>query len=313
MSRLRVGLLGNPRAAHGAAERIARQVESLLRVAGISVVDLSATSASVARARALEVRDTLTALVVVGGDGTVALGADVVAHTPVRLGIVPAGSGNDLALALGLPLSDPEESVRQMLQALSRPVVTVDAIELVSDIEPTQRTIALGNVSLGFDALVNARANDGRLPPRLRYTGAVLRELPAFHPITYRIEIDGSPPQDIDATLLTISNSGILGGGMRLSPNSRVDDGTLELATLEGLTRTALLRFFPRVFTGRHLTVPGFSIRSVREIKVGLRDGALLRAFSDGEPRTVLPVRARVLPGAVRILADLRVPGTVGG
>ncbi|MCK2124908.1 diacylglycerol kinase family protein, partial [Pseudomonas sp. PNPG3] len=99
MSRLRVGLLSNPTAAQGAAHRVGRQVSHLLRLAGISVVDLSAPTASTARARAHDVRDTLTALVVVGGDGTVALGAEIVAGTPVRLGIVPAGSGNDLARA----------------------------------------------------------------------------------------------------------------------------------------------------------------------------------------------------------------------
>ncbi|MDN5899369.1 MAG: sphingosine kinase, partial [Brachybacterium sp.] len=71
MSRLRVGLLANPTAAQGTAHRIGRQVGHLLRLAGISVVDLSGPSAAVARARAEEIRDSLTALVVVGGDGTV--------------------------------------------------------------------------------------------------------------------------------------------------------------------------------------------------------------------------------------------------
>ena len=66
MSRLRVGLLSNPTAALGTAHRVGRQVAHLLRLAGVSVVDLSGPSASVARARAVEVRDTLTALVVVG-------------------------------------------------------------------------------------------------------------------------------------------------------------------------------------------------------------------------------------------------------
>src|SRR5699024_6071026 len=82
------------------APRAGRQVAPLLRLAGVSVVDLSGPSASVARARAVEVRDTLTALVVVGGDGTVSLGAEIVAGTPVRLGIVPAGCGNDFARSL---------------------------------------------------------------------------------------------------------------------------------------------------------------------------------------------------------------------
>jgi diacylglycerol kinase (ATP) len=318
-----VGLLANPQAAHGAAARIGRQVSHLLQIAGLSVVDLTAPTAPVARARAMKVRDTLTALVVVGGDGTVSLGAGIVAGTPVRLGIVPAGSGNDFARALGLPLGDTSASVEYLLQCLSRPVTAVDAIELVSDPdEPSgpvdaagrsrhgerHRSVAVGNVSLGFDALVNARANAGRTSPRLRYTSAVLRELPAFDPLPFHVEIDPGPDgpsqeYDVDATLLTVANSGLLGGAMRLAPDARLDDGVLDLVTLEGLTRGQFLRFFPRVFRGTHTTVRGFSIRPVHAVRVSLRGSGLLRAYSDGEPRALLPVTARVLPGAVRVLA----------
>jgi diacylglycerol kinase (ATP) len=312
VSRLRIGLLTNPSAAHGAAQRVGRQVAHLLRIAGISVVELTATSAAVARARAMEVRETLTALVVVGGDGTVALGAQIVAESAVRLGVVPAGSGNDFARALGLDETDVDHAVRSMLQALSRPVVEIDAIELRSGIDgdPTgsARTIALGNVSLGFDALVNARANDSRLAPRVRYTGAVARELRAFRPLKYWIEVDGGPREDIDASLLTLCNTGVFGGGMRLVPDARVDDGQLDLAIVSGLGRAGLVRFFPRVYRGTHTSLPVFTTRRVREIRVGLRESALLRAYADGEPQSQLPVRARVLPGAVRILADVQQP-----
>ncbi|MDN5685154.1 MAG: sphingosine kinase [Brachybacterium sp.] len=307
MSRLRVGLLANPTAALGTAHRAGRQVRHLLRLAGISVVDLSGPSAQVARARALEVRETLTALVVVGGDGTVALGAEIVADTPVRLGIVPAGSGNDFARALGLPLNDAEECVRILLHALSRPVVAVDAIEIVGAGEHAlpHRSVALGNVNLGFDALVNARANSAGRVHTLRYTTALLRELPAFTPFPYWLEVDGGERIELDATLVTLSNSGIFGGGMRVVPEARLDDGSLELVTLEKIGRTDLLRFFPRVFRGTHTSVDGFGIRPVREISIGLRHGRALRSYADGEPRALLPITARLLPGAVRLLADV--------
>lgn len=311
MSRLRIGLLGNPTAAHGSAARITHQVHHLLRIAGISVVDLSSPTAAVARARALDVRDTLTALVVVGGDGTVSLGAEIVAETPVRLGVVPAGSGNDFARALSLETGSPEDAVRALLQALSRPVVAIDAIEILAEGEGTpHRSIALGNVQLGFDALVNARANDSRFSPRLRYTLAVLQELSSFAPLPYWMEVDGGEREELDASLLSLCSTGIYGGGMRVAPTSRVDDGLLELVSVGRLSRTSLLRFFPRVFHGTHTSVRQFSVREVREIRVGLRDSSLLRTYADGEPRALLPIRARVLPGAVRILAEL--PGGAG-
>lgn len=306
MSRLRVGLLANPSAAQGSAHRTGRQVGQLLRLAGISVVDLSGPSASVARARAEEIRDSLTALVVVGGDGTVALGAELVAGSPVRLGIVPAGSGNDFARALGLAVNDPEASTRALLHALSRPVVTVDAIEITSagEASPRHRSIALGNVNLGFDALVNARANRARRGGAVRYTAATLRELRSFRALPFWLEIDDEERIEVDAMVLTLCNSGVFGRGMWIAPGARVDDGKLELATVSGLSRPQLLRLFPRVFAGTHTTLDAFDLRSVERITVGLRDGRALRAYADGEASSLLPLTARVLPGAVRLLAE---------
>lgn len=310
MSRLRVGLLTNPTAASGTAHRVGRHVAHLLRLAGISVVDVSGPTAHIAHARAVELRDTLTALVVVGGDGTISLGADVVAGTPVRLGVVPAGSGNDFARALDLPVGAPEESVRRILQAMSRPVVAIDAIEISSALEdgPPSRSLAVGNLSLGFDALVNARANRARRPGSARYTVSVVQELRRFSPIPYWIEVDGGEREEVDASLLTLCNTGVFGGGMRLVPDARVDDGALRLVTLTGLGRADLVRFFPRVYRGTHTDIAGFDVRRVREITVGLRDGRSLRTYADGDPRALLPVTARVLPGAVRILTELRAP-----
>ena len=307
MSRLRVGLLANPTAAQGTAHRSGRQVGQRPRRAGISDVALSGPTAPVARARAVEGRDSLTALVVVGGDGTVGLGAEIVAGSPVRLGIVPAGSGNDFARSLGLPINDPEASTRALLHALSRPVVTIDAIELLAAGEDAlpHRSIALGNVNLGFDALVNARANSVRTGRSMRYTAAVLRELPAFSPLPYWLEIDGGERIELDATILTLCSSGVFGRGMRIVPDARIDDGVLELASVSGIGRSELLRFFPRVFKGTHTDLAAMSIQPVREVTVGLRHGRTLRAYADGEARCLLPVTARVLPGAVRLLADI--------
>lgn len=308
MTRLRVGLLTNPTAASGAAARAGRQVSHLLRLAGLSVIDVSGPSAQSARARALAVRDDLTALVVVGGDGTVSLGAEIVEGTPVRLGVVAAGSGNDFARALGLPLEAPEKAVRGALQALSRPVVAIDALEITSAAPdaPPSRSIALGNVSLGFDALVNARANRSTHPGSARYVISLLQELRRFTPIPYWIEVDGGERTELDASLLTACNTGLFGGGMRLVPDAVVDDGLLRLASVSGLDRGGLLRLFPRVYRGRHTDLDVFTVREARSVTVGVRDGRVLRSYADGDARAQLPVTVRLLPGAVRILADPR-------
>lgn len=310
MTRLRVGVLSNPTAALGAAQRIGRHVEHLLRVAGMSVVDLSGPSAPVARARALEIRDTLTALVVVGGDGTVALGAQIVAGTPVRLGIVPAGSGNDFARSLDIPVGAPEQAVRILLRALSRPAHAIDVMRVVTnDGGPREReTVAVGNVSLGFDALVNARANRSRGHARSRYTAAVLRELPRFTAIPFWTEIDGGPRTELDAAILTVCNSGALGGGMRFCPDAQLDDGILDLFAVDAMPRAQLLRLFPRVFRGTHTQLPQVRISPIRSLRVGTRGPSAVLAHADGEGLGPFPLRIEAMPSSVRLLADQRRP-----
>ena len=139
-----------------------------------------------------------------------------------------------------------------------------------------------------------------------------MRELRSFAPLPFWLEIDGGERIEVDATILTLCSSGIFGGGMRIAPEARIDDGMLELVTVSGIGRAQLLRVFPRVYKGTHTSLDAVDIRPVREISVGLRHGRSVRAYADGEPRTELPLTARVLPGAVRLLADLP-SGTGGG
>lgn len=300
MSRLRVGLLANPSAARGHAFATGNYVSTLLRAAGVSVVDVSGPDANAARARALDIVDPLNALVVVGGDGTVALGADIVAGTHVALGIVAAGSGNDFARRLHLPVNDPDAAVQLIVESLGRKARVVDGIVLAHE-NPDgsiERHVALGNVNLGFDARVNARANRSRYG----YATAVLREAATFSPLNYWLEVDGGPRETVSASLLTVCNSGVFGGGMVYSPTSAPDDGVLELVTVNGLSTPRLLTLFPRVFRGTHVSIPEFSVRRVRSLRVGLVDSPPLMSFSDGEERFPLPVTATICPAAIRIL-----------
>src|SRR5690606_28404402 len=106
-------------------------------------------------------------------------------------------------------------------------------------------------------------------------------------------------------TFRFLGGTGMYACGMQKVPSARVEDGVLARATVSAIGRTRLLRLFPRVFAGTHTSLPEVSIQPVREITVGLRHGRALRAYADGEARTVLPLTARVLPGAVRLLAEL--------
>ncbi|KAE8762703.1 diacylglycerol/lipid kinase family protein [Georgenia thermotolerans] len=123
----RVGLVVNPTAGKGRGAKVAARVTAGLARAGLEAIDLSGPDgeSAAARARAGLVRG-LDALVVVGGDGMVHLGVNVVAGTGVPLAIVAVGSGNDVARDLGLPVHDVDAAVALIAEALGDPPASIE-------------------------------------------------------------------------------------------------------------------------------------------------------------------------------------------
>ncbi len=183
----RVGLAVNPTAGKGRGATEGNAVAAAFGAAGLDVVRLVGRDATDLAGRVdaalAPARDGLDALVVVGGDGMVHLGTNAVAGTAVPLGIVAAGTGNDVARGLGLPVHDAAAAARVVLDALTagtfRPV---DAARVAAADGMPARWFA-GVLGVGFDAVVNERANRLRWPRgRRRYDVAIALELPVFRP-----------------------------------------------------------------------------------------------------------------------------------
>ncbi|HET7414523.1 MAG TPA: diacylglycerol kinase family protein [Arthrobacter sp.] len=289
----------NPRAAFGAKESSGPRVEARLRGHGIEPVVLQeADYSSLERAVASQVKAGLDALIVVGGDGMVNLGVNALAGTGVPLGIVPSGTGNDVARMLDLPRSSPEAAVDRLLAVMSDQPRYVD-LGLVTCASGSRYFAAV--LSAGFDAVVNERANRWSWPRgRSRYIGAMLRELATFRPISYRLEIDGGEPRDVEAMLISVANGKSMGGGMRITPGARYDDGELDLFVVSRLSRLGLLAVFPKVFSGRHTGHRSVHIERVSSVRLEAR-GVI--GYADGERVGPLPCLVEVVRHALRVLA----------
>jgi diacylglycerol kinase (ATP) len=154
---------------------------------------------------------------------------------------------------------------------------------------------------------VSRRANQGlsRAPARLRYVGAVLTELVAGRPAGFRLCLDGHE-LEARAWLVAVANCQSYGGGMRIAPAARLDDGLLDVVVIGPFTRPGFLAQFPKVFSGRHV---GHALVSVhRAARVDLEADRPLAVHVDGETAGEVPVSFEVLPGAVRVLAGRRPP-----
>lgn len=295
---MRVGLVVNPTAGRARAARFHTGIRRQLQHHGHAVVDLTAFDAAGALAKARAEVPDLDALVVVGGDGVVQLGVNAVAGTDVALGVVPLGSGNDNATGLSLP-RDPRAAVDLVVRHLEhRPAgEATDALRIET---ATSTTWAMGTASCGIDAVVNEVAN--RMPwPRgsLRYPLALMRVLPAYRRPRYRVEADGWSWEG-HAVLVAASNVGWFGGGMRIAPSARPDDGLIDVAIGGDIGPLPLLALFPRIYSGTHVTHPKVELR--RATSVTISADVPRGVFADGEPVGELPATVTAVPAAVRVL-----------
>lgn len=297
---LNVALLVNPTAGKGRAAGVVADVTERLRAGGANVAILVGTDVEHAKSLARQaVDDGVDAVVALGGDGMVHLALNVVAGTDTPLGIVPAGTGNDLAATLQLPTKDPVAAagviVEQLTNGRGRPM---DAVR----VGEKWFGCVLG---AGFDSRVNDRAN--RMPwprGRMRYNLAILAELRVFKPLPFVLEFDGDR-WETEAMLVAVGNAKSYGAGMKVTPDAEVDDGVVDVQVLGPLSKPEFLKTFPQVFKGTHVHHPAVTIRRAKTVTLSSPG---VTAYADGEYLADLPITCETVPGAVRVLAPA--PGT---
>jgi diacylglycerol kinase (ATP) len=299
----RATLVVNPTAGKGRAETKLGEVAATLSAGGWDVeVRRSRTFAEAESIVADTVAHGVDALVVMGGDGMMHLGLNHAAKARAggdhrtTLGLVPAGTGNDLCRGLGL---DPDDAV-----AAARAIVAGKVTEI--DLARVNDRYVGAVLATGFDALVNQRAN--ALPwPRgqARYVVATMAELRVFTPLSYRLEVDGRV-RELSAMLVAVGNTPSYGGGMRICPDASPTDGQLDITIIHPVSRFKLLQLLPQMFSGRFARDP--CVEQLRATTVRV-EGARVIGYGDGERLDPTPLQVQVAPRALAIFAPHPSPG----
>jgi len=294
MSSRRIGLLVNPTSGRGRGGRSAPEVAARLSAGGVEVVPIEGVDAADAEARMVAaVEAGLTGLVACGGDGTVNMALQHAVAADIPLGIIPVGTGDDIARSLSLPRKDIAAAVNVVLSGATR---RVDVGEVVT--ADAGRRLFLGVLSAGFDSMVNERANRMTFPRgQAKYMAAIVAELGTFAPVPYRLTLDDQY-EDVEGMLVAIGNGVSYGGGMKVCPSSVMDDGLFHVMLLRKVSKPTFLRVFPTVFRGTHLKHPQVSERPARSVAL---TGEGQVAYADGERMGLLPISASVLPSAVSV------------
>lgn len=286
---MKLAIVVNPASGRRRGAQIGALAESRLTSAGHEVQVIRGADAAAARDQLEQAIITgIDAVLVVGGDGALHGVLDHLADSDLTFGLLPAGTGNDTARALGIP-TDPDDAIDVVLGGATRAV----------DLAQAGRTLVATVVASGFDSKVNERANAMRWPRgNMRYNLAIVAELRSFEPLEFTLTLDGGEVLRRRAMLVAVGNGPSFGGGLRICEGAVLDDGLLDVVVINPVSKLRLLRVFPQLYKGTHTTLPQFERHRVREVTLESPD---VVAYGDGERLGELPLTVRIRPGALRV------------
>ena len=293
-----IAVVANPTSGRGKGSRLIPQVEALLRSLGVEHTMRLCRSAEEPERLAREAAEGGARIVAaLGGDGQVGAVANGVIGTEAALAVIPAGTGNDFARHMGLDRKDPMAAVRLLQHPTIR---AVDAVRVVTA-ERQRYFVNVGGA--GFDSEVNEHANQvRRLKGSAKYVYSTVITLFRFHAGEFVVTVDGVE-HPFRGMMLAVGNGSSYGGGMRITPGARFDDGELEVVVIQELSKPAFLRAFPKVFAGTHVHHPKVATLHGREVEIAA--DRPFQVYADGEYVGMLPATFTVLPGVLQLV----VPG----
>ncbi len=235
-----------------------------------------------------------TVIAALGGDGLLSRVAAGTRTSGAVFAPLPGGRGNDFCAKLGTP-SDPVAAAAALVGATEH---ACDCAEL-SGHELDGRTV-LGVISCGFDSEATRRANAATLiRGHLVYAWAALRTLATWRPVELTVTVDGVA-HSFRGFTVAVGNSGRYGGGMKVCPEARMDDGLLDVVTVSHASRRFFVRQLPKLFDGTH--VDGIIVQAQQGRAITLESADPVELYADGEPAGTVPCTIRVVPGALRVL-----------
>ena len=282
----------NEKAGKGKANSLSGRLEALLKDENLSyeIINKSTAEETYSELHTKIATGMFEKVIAVGGDGLVNLCLQEVAEQNIALSVIPAGTGNDFARAVGAH----KKSVTEIFNTVRNHEPTGIDLGLVTGEFGKRWYVQV--LSTGFDALVNGLANRITWPRgQMKYTLATIFTLARFKPIAYEVTIDDKQFNQ-NFMLLSVANGETYGGGMRICPNASNSDGIFDILLVHPVSKLVLLTIFPKVFTGKHIPHPKIEIIRGRKVEIS----ANASSFADGEFVSKLPIRIENVQNALK-------------
>jgi diacylglycerol kinase (ATP) len=293
-------ILANPTAGGGLGREALPRLKAFAFVrhwrAEFRSAESAAEFAQIAREEAARGRGRIFAL---GGDGTFqALLNAVAGNTNISIGVLPAGGGNDLASALGLPLH-PIRAAELILN--QGEAVPLDAARVRTADGADRLYMGGGGVGLDAEAARFASGVYRKIRGRSRYLLSAIRALGRFRGVSVRVSLEGSEQTALQALALVLGvlNTPSYGGGLRLAPEASLEDGWLDLVLLENLSALEICRMLPRVAMCGEIRTERIQRHRITRVRIETERPCAFHA--DGEIIGMTPVEIAVVPRAMRV------------
>lgn len=296
----------NKGSGNGRGTKVWKKVEAQLRKRAVEYMKIAVDTQkeAVEQTAAMLKRGNLKAVVAVGGDGSVHSLLPLLAGTGIPYGVIPSGSGNDTARSFGIP-RDPIKALDIVLAGQTRM-----ADVLATNTGRSEPELTLTAVAVGLDAAVAADVNGSKYKQwcnrlgigSLAYIIGLFRALAVFAPKSIIVTVDGTPHQFQRSWLAAVANVPSYGGGLKICPDARPDDGKLHVCVVHSCSKWRLLLVFPTLLSGSHVKLPYVTLLSGDEIRVETPSAWL--AYGDGEPVGHTPVIAAVRSRQLVILTS---------
>jgi diacylglycerol kinase (ATP) len=240
------------------------------------------------------------AAVILGGDGTLHRNLPKLIAKKIPTLVIPRGSGNDFARALGLPNARSARAAWRRFCSRRDNVVAAD-VGLIQETANSSRHYFCTVAGVGLDGEVARKAN--AFPRWLRghggYLLALLGSVFRFPSFTLRITAEGNEWRQ-QSLVAAFANVPTFGGGMRIAPRAKFDDGKLDLCLIREMNRLKLLGALPSVYFGRHLGLREVEYRQLERLSV--ESDIPMDVYADGERICATPVEVSLLPGAFPVI-----------
>ncbi len=240
--------------------------------------------------------DLYDGIVAVGGDGTLFEVINGLARNPktvsIPIGVIPVGTGN--SFIKDLEIMSMEDAVERIAAGDSRRIDTGDFSH------GTEKHLFINLLGAGFVSNVAYRAKKFKALGALSYIIGVLQEMIFLKSTPIELIIDGETIKR-DSIFVEICNSRFTGGDMLMSPESKIDDGLLEVVVLNKISRIKLLRLFPALFKGLHVKDPSVEVFKGKNIL--LKSENTMHLTPDGEILGKTPVNVSINPGSIEMFA----------